>query len=80
MPKFRTGSIPTPVNTNPLIVQLVELMNEQEVDTIDLCESAGVSHTAIHSWRTKSNPNSTNLEAVLNVLGYTLAIVRLEDV
>ena len=79
MPKFRKG-IPPPVNRNPLVVRLVELMNEQEVDTIDLCESAGVSHTSIHSWRVKSNPNIANLEAVLNVLGYTLAIVKLEDV
>ena len=79
MPKFHKG-VPPPVNNNPLVVQLVDLMNEQEIDTIDICESAGVSLTSIHAWRTKSNPNITNLEAVLNVLGYTLAIVKLEDV
>ena len=80
MPKFRTGSIPTPVNTNPLIVQLVELMNETEIDSYEVCRQAGVSTASIHAWRTKSNPNITNLEAVLNVLGHKLAIVRLEDV
>jgi len=78
MPKFRKG-IPSPINRNPLVVRLVELMNEQEVDTIDLCDSAGVSHTSIHSWRIKSNPNIANLEAVLNVLGYTLVIRKLDD-
>jgi len=79
MPRFHKG-VPPPINRNPLVVRLVELMNEQAVDTIDLCKAAGVSLTSIHAWRTKSNPNITNLEAVLNVLGYTLAIVRREDV
>ena len=78
MPKFHKG-IPPPINTHPLVVRLVELMNENEVDTIDLCESAGVSHTSIHSWRIKSNPNIANLEAVLNVLGYGLVIRKLDD-
>ena len=79
MPRFPKGSIPSPINNNPLIKRLVDLMNEQEVDTIDLCESAGVSHTSIHSWRIKSNPNIANLEAVLNVLGYGLVIRKLDD-
>ena len=80
MPRFPKGNIPAPVNNNPLIVQLVDLMSETEIDSYDLCRRAGVSTASIHSWRTKSNPNITNLEAVLNVLGYTLAIVKLEDV
>ena len=80
MPRFPKGSIPSPINNNPLIKRLVDLMNETEIDSYEVCRQAGVSTASIHAWRTKSHPNITNLEAVLNVLGYKLAIVRLDDV
>ena len=80
MPKFPRGQVPPPINNNPLIVRLVELINEAEIDGNDLCDRAGISLTSVTSWRYRTNPSIVNLEAVLNVLGHRLVIEKLDDV
>ena len=80
MPRFRIGYIPPPLNRNPLIKRLVDLMNQAGADSQELARQAGVSLGTINAWRTRTNPNITNLEAVLNVLGYELAIIKRKDV
>jgi DNA-binding phage protein len=72
--------LPPPRNTNPLIVRLVELINDGGIDSFELCRRAGLGTGAIHAWRHHSNPGVNNLEAVLNALGYELKIERRENV
>ena len=73
-------NLPLPRNTNPLIVRLVELINESGTDSHELCRRAGLGTGTIHAWRNQTNPNISNLEAVLNALGYELTIQRRADV
>jgi len=72
--------LPPPRNTNPLIVRLVELINDGDIDSHELCRRAGLAAGAIYAWRHHSNPGVNNLEAVLNALGYELTIERREGV
>ena len=45
----------------------------------NIVQEAGMERTALYDWGRRQSPVVTNLEAVLNVLGYTLKIVPLED-
>tara|TARA_R100000808_G_C2141895_1_gene149720 strand:- start:135 stop:368 length:234 start_codon:yes stop_codon:yes gene_type:complete len=72
MPRART--IPAPKNKNPLIAELVRIMNDQGVESIALCDAAGIAPCSISSWRLRHNPTIHNFEAALNVLGYELSI------
>lgn len=67
------------MNAHPLVTDLFEIMNNQNMPPNDLATRAGICPQTIYGWRIKTNPTVPNLEACLNVLGYRLEIVRKFD-
>lgn len=63
---------------SPVVAQLYVALREQRMTYTELARRSGVSKYAIESWRYVRRPSVDNLEACLNVLGYTLAISPLE--
>ena len=78
MSYFRPIRIPT--TGLPLVQKLRQIINERRYSVDGLARKAGVHRDTIHGWRRcKFSPSVANFEAVLNVLGYQLAIVPLPD-
>lgn len=71
--KFRAITIPT--SGPPLIRRLFQIINQRRFSVASLALRSGVQKDTIHGWRGKFSPTLANFEAVLNALGYQLAIV-----
>jgi hypothetical protein len=67
-----SGDIPDHVH--PLVKRFFELLDASEMLACELCLAAGVANSTVSNWR-RYSPQLASLEAVLNVLGYRLAIV-----
>lgn len=76
MRKFQR--IKHPERAIPLVKQLVELMNTEQLGTNDMCERAGINRKTFDNWRIRRSPNVSAFEACLNVLGYKLVIKPME--
>ena len=68
-----------PHNAHPLIRQLADTISDSPYSISALGRISGVSSQTIHSWFRRYNPSIDNLEAVLNVLGYRLTVVAIEN-
>ena len=68
---------PIPRGADPRVKRLFEEMLAQKMPAQRLGKLAGISDKTIRDWQTKT-PSVANLEACLNVLGLTLAVVPLE--
>jgi len=77
MRKFRYR--PTIVNGNPIVQFLFKEMHNQRMCQIDLSERVGLHRDTLRNWRTRYSPRINDIEAALNVLGYTLKPVRIKD-
>lgn len=76
--KFRRTST-IPVHAHPLVREMYAHIIEQNLTLGEVSERSGVAEKSISHWRSKYTPLTQNLEAVLNVLGYRLAIVPLKS-
>ena len=63
---------------DPIVYQTAELMNQCDDPLVIIAEYSGVTKGAIEQWRW-ATPKLSNVRAVLNYLGYDLAVVKLED-
>jgi DNA-binding phage protein len=68
-----------PCNTHPLIQQLADIISASPYSVSALGRTAGVGNKTIHGWFRRHNPSIHNLDAVLNVLGYRLTVVAIEN-
>lgn len=68
-----------PKQAHPAVVDLFEAIREQRVPVYQLAEKAGVSDTTIWAWGRGIAPRLDLLEATLNVVGCTLAVVPLPE-
>lgn len=72
-PKFKVCQ-----HAHPLVKFLFDRVSEQSIDMLELSTKSGVSYATIRYWITASEhrktsaPSIENLEACLNVVGYTL--------
>ena len=66
-------------NAHPIIHQTIGIFNESTYTTEVALSKAGVSKNILNSWARGANATIGNLEAVLNVLGYRLAIEPLPE-
>ena len=73
MRAYRRKRIDT-THSHPLVRRLYELIAEHQVALEDLSDRTGVALSTIYRWRSDRAPTVHNLEAVFNVLGYTLYI------
>lgn len=72
------GEIGTQARSHPLVRRFFELVNCRQMTIAAIARRSGVRRNSIFKWR-ESTPTLPSLEAALNVLGYRLAIVPLED-
>ena len=77
MRSFRRLAIPR--HAHPLVRQMTEIQNAEQMGMLDLAERSGVNKNTLSEWRKRVTPSVANLEACLNVLGYELVIRRKRD-
>ena len=77
MRKFRYR--PAIINGNPIVRFLFEEMHKQRMCQMDLSERVGLHRDTLRNWRTRYSPRINDIEAALNVLGYTLKAVKRKD-
>ena len=62
------------LNNNPIVRFLFSEIERRKINHRDLSAEAGIGHTSLSGWRRRTMPRVDDLEAVLNVLGYSLAL------
>jgi len=65
-----------PQHSSPLVRELFSILNDSGERLQKVAKHSGVSATTINEWRWRRSPRVTNLEAVLNSLGFELHIRR----
>ena len=63
---------------NWLVRIFYDLCDEQRASVVDVADRAGLGRGTVSRWQAENSPRVTSLEAVLNVLGYRLAIVPID--
>ena len=69
---FRRLKIPT--NTHPLVTQLFEKMNQEQIGLIEMAERSGINKNTISDWKHRCMPRLDNIDACYNVLGLKLEV------
>ena len=70
------GNLKIPAHCHPLVRKLFEILNEQKCSSPEVSEKAGFNPDLIRKWGRMHSPDLAHFDAVLNVLGYRLTIVR----
>lgn len=80
MIRHRRVNVPTVKSgAHPFVRWIWAEINRQKCSQHDVCARSGVSASAMRKWRLNSrNPRITELEAVVNALGYRI-VLRADD-
>lgn len=70
------GRLSVPENCDPAVRRLFEIMNAEMTGLSEVSARAGYRRETISDWRYGRSPNVHAIRAVLNALGYDLAVVR----
>lgn len=62
---------------HPLVHFMDDQLAIQRVTAGEAADRAGLGHCVVSQWRRGVTPSISNFDAVLNVLGYKLAVVPL---
>lgn len=69
---------PIPANLHPVIAKTVSLCCETDHSYRAICERAGVGHNTFTHWlKRRTGSTIAVVDAVLGVLGYELAVVKI---
>lgn len=68
-----------PQQAHPVVMFLFDEMHKQQCGPADMQDRSGVCKATMRGWRTRNGAQVQNVEACLNVLGYTLTVGRLPD-
>lgn len=77
MARDRKRHLPVIAGHHPLMVFLDEQLQAQRLSAATAATKAGMSINIVSQWRRGTSPSIGNFDAVLNVLGYKLAVVPL---
>ena len=66
-------------HTCKLVKQTFERIHREQMCYVDIELRSGVPRNTFSSWSDRSVPLITNLDAVLNVLGYELTITEIKE-
>lgn len=72
--KRRPRALPKTGST--LIRSLFEAVDKTDMTLAEIGKRSGISMQSLVNWRSGMQPTLTNIEAVLNVVGYELAIKK----
>lgn len=64
---------------NPLIIKFYGLFILSKYSAREVEKLAGIAESSIFRWKSGRNARIDNFEAALNVIGYTLTIVKMEE-
>ena len=73
------GNLKIPERSPDLVKELYTIMNRDALMIKDVAEGSGVSKATVSDWRYSRSPSLQTFEAVLNNMGYKLAIVPQDD-
>jgi hypothetical protein len=73
------GRIPIPPHAHPLVRQMFEIINADRLTIAEATSGAGPAPYTVSRWRYDHNPSIQDFEAVLNRMGYELAIRQKGD-
>lgn len=65
-------------STHPLVKLIYRVMKMEQLTLLDIEERSGVNRNTVRSWKSKRNASIQNMEAVLNVMGYSLTAKPME--
>lgn len=65
--------------TDPIIKEVLKMVEESKIPIAKIEEECGFGYRTISRWRTKNGANLYNVQAVLNYLGYKLAIEKISE-
>ncbi len=75
MKQFQTQKVPEGRGVHPIIRFIWKRINLDEWSQEDLAEKSGVTSSTMRKWRRGDrNPRISELEAVVNCLGYKIVI------
>ena len=72
------GRLNIPKNVHPLVRETFAIMNRERATQMEVAERAGYNHHTLTAWKRNRAPSIPDLEATLNVLGYSLKIVPID--
>lgn len=67
------------VNNNRIVRYLFRRMEQEKISIKTMAWKSGYTGSTISNWRYRSMPRIDSIEACLNVLGLTLAVVKKKD-
>lgn len=77
--QFQKSIIPDGKGVHPLVRFIWKKINQDLWSQEDLAKRSGVSSSAMRKWRNGDrNPKITDIEAVINALGYKLIVKEME--
>lgn len=79
MARDRKRHLPVVAGHHPLMFWLEDTIRAGDISAAQCSLRAGISINAISGWRRGQSPSIGNFDAVLNVLGYRLAVVPLQQ-
>ena len=75
MRQFQTQKVPDGRGVHPIVRWIWKRINTDMWSQEDLAKKAGVSASAMRKWRIGArNPKISEIEAVINAMGYSLII------
>lgn len=75
----RKGRAPIHPGQHPAVVFLDDEIGRRRIPAYHVARRAGLCQDTISAWRRGSSPSVGNLDAALNVLGYRLVVVPLQQ-
>jgi len=79
MKQYRRKQPLSAKNNNHIIQFLTSEMHKQRLCEIDLVNRAGLSKDTVRFWRHQTMPRINDVEAALNVLGFTLTVKKVRS-
>lgn len=76
--KWATRTLPI-TNTNPLVVQIFQMLDASDMSQEELAKKVGTDQGTISNWRRKSNPTLVLLAAAAEALGGSLVILTMDN-
>ena len=66
-------------NNQPLVSEFFQILEKRDMFLKDIAKKSGYDRATIYNWRYGTMPRVNSLEDVLNVLGYKLKVVRIDE-
>lgn len=66
-------------NGSPTVQTLFKIARDENFTQQELAKKTGVVESTLKNWRIRNQPRVTDVEALLNALGYELQVVKIQE-